>query len=428
MGASNWTYYKLANPATLPTGIGTGVAFSHNSTYLAVSHQTSPNVTIYKMGASNGTYYKLADPAILPIGIGWDVAFSHNSTYMTVVHSTSPYVSIYKMGASNGTYYKIADPATLTTGYGRGVTFSHDSTYMAIAHNTDPYVSIYKMGASNGTYYKLANPATLPTDDGRSVAFSHNSTYLTIGHVSSPSVTIYKLSYQTGENFSYNLTGLTQGTLYHYRAFANNSVASATGADKMFLTEPDAPTGFTATTVNHTSIALNWTLGTGRNYTYIERNTVEHWARGTGDNISNDTGTTYVDTGLFPGTTYYYQAWSYSSWIYDSTTLYQWSDANASANASTTSANKYIINKTRAAYSLEISLDGDMLYGYVKNTEVQTSIDTQWHYVTLTYDGSTLSLYKDGELKTATSLTGVIPTTSASLSLVNSSLEILMKY
>jgi 6-phosphogluconolactonase (cycloisomerase 2 family) len=201
MGATNGTYYKLPNPATLPTSTGWGVAFSHNSTYLAVAHDISPYVTIYKMGATNGTYYKLPNPATLPTGIGRGVAFSHNSTYMTVAHYTSPCVTIYKMGATNGTYYKLPNPATLPADVAAGVAFSHDSTYMAIAHLTSPYVTIYKMGATNGTYYKLPNPATLPTDTGMDVAFSHNSTYMTVAHYSSPYVTIYKM-------------GATNGTYY----------------------------------------------------------------------------------------------------------------------------------------------------------------------------------------------------------------------
>jgi len=71
---------------------------------------------------------------------------------------------------------------------------------------------------------------------------------------------------------------------------------------------------------------------------------------------------------------------------------------------------KEIINKGRDAYSLEIGLSGTTLYGYVNSNSVQTSIDTNWHYVTLTYDGSQLKIYKDGEFKANTSMTGNINT------------------
>ena len=47
---------KLANPATLPTGTGTGGDWSPGGEFLAVSHQDSPYVTVYKssMGSVNG--------------------------------------------------------------------------------------------------------------------------------------------------------------------------------------------------------------------------------------------------------------------------------------------------------------------------------------------------------------------------------------
>ena len=39
---------KLADPATLPTGDGYGVAWSPNGEFLAVAHDTSPYLTIYQ--------------------------------------------------------------------------------------------------------------------------------------------------------------------------------------------------------------------------------------------------------------------------------------------------------------------------------------------------------------------------------------------
>ena len=48
---------KLANPATLPTGDGRGCAFDPTGTYLAVAHENSPYITIYKR--SGDTFTKL---------------------------------------------------------------------------------------------------------------------------------------------------------------------------------------------------------------------------------------------------------------------------------------------------------------------------------------------------------------------------------
>ncbi|MDD5312785.1 MAG: SwmB domain-containing protein [Dehalococcoidia bacterium] len=187
------TYVKLANPTTPPAGDGTGVAFSHDSTYMAVSHVTSPFITIYKRSADNFT--KLDNPAILPTGDGQGVAFSSDSTYMAVAHATSPFVTIYKRSADNFT--KLDDPATLPTSTGHGVAFSPDSNYLAVTCQNPPYVTIYKRSADNFT--KLDDPTNLPAANSWGVAFDPGSTYLAVAHVGSPFTTIYKRS---ADNFT----------------------------------------------------------------------------------------------------------------------------------------------------------------------------------------------------------------------------------
>ncbi len=49
---------KLANPATLPTGYALDCAFDPTGTYLAVAHNNSPYITIYKR--SGDAFTKLA--------------------------------------------------------------------------------------------------------------------------------------------------------------------------------------------------------------------------------------------------------------------------------------------------------------------------------------------------------------------------------
>jgi len=88
---------------------------------------------------------------------------------------------------------------------------------------------------------------------------------------------------------------------------------------------------------------------------------------------------------------------------------------NETYHFKTIGVNKEIISKEKTAYALEMSQDGKTLYGYVNGTNVTTSIDTQWHYVVLTYDGNTLTIYKDGEQKNSTNLVGSIPTNAIDL-------------
>ncbi|HWR64045.1 MAG TPA: hypothetical protein VN365_06570 [Candidatus Thermoplasmatota archaeon] len=141
-------------------------------------------------------------------------------------------------------------------------------------------------------------------------------------------------SNQTKSNdsmFLADLSSLTKGQLYHYRAYANNTVASDTGDDLMFLTKPDSPSGLTAQANSSSVMYLTWTKGTGANRTYIERSTNSVWTRGVGTEMYNNTGTWCEDIGREENTTYYYQAWSYTTWT-STPTIHQWSDTNASAN------------------------------------------------------------------------------------------------
>jgi len=135
------TVTKLTDPATPPTNVGSGVAFSENNDYMSVAHSGSPFITIYKRSAD--TFTKLTDPATLPTSTGNGVAFSENNDYMSVAHAASPFITIYKRSAD--TFTKLTNPATLPTSVGQGVAFSENNDYMSVAHTSSPFVTIYRI-------------------------------------------------------------------------------------------------------------------------------------------------------------------------------------------------------------------------------------------------------------------------------------------
>ena len=152
--------------------------------------------------------------------------------------------------------------------------------------------------------------------------------------------TIYAISsislsptYTTGNTFYYDAIGLTPGKLYHFKANATNSDGTGYGSDKTFLTKPNEPASLVATALNRTKINLTWTKGTGANNTVVLKKTGSYPTSVTdGTIIYNNTGSAYNNSGLFPGTTYYYRAWSFTTW----STLQQWSDSYSSASTTTT--------------------------------------------------------------------------------------------
>jgi WD40 repeat protein len=182
---------KFANPATLPTGAGYGVAFSPSGNAIAVAHNTSPFVTAYPWSGS-GFGVKYANPATLPTNFSNSVAFSPSGNAIAVAHDTTPFVTAYPW-SGGGFGVKYANPATLPTGNAYGVAFSPSGNAIAVAHNTSPFVTAYPWSGS-GFGTKFADPATLPTGGGTVVAFSPSGDAVAVAHATSPFVTAYPWS------------------------------------------------------------------------------------------------------------------------------------------------------------------------------------------------------------------------------------------
>ena len=179
---------KLANPATLPAGNGSGCSWDASGTYLAVGHNNSPYVTVYQRSGS--TLTKLADPATLPPDTAYGCSWDGTGTYLAVGHNTSPYMTVY--ARSGTTLTKLADPATLPPDTAYCCSWDASGTYLAVSHTTSPFVTVYER--SGTTLTKLANPATLPAGGGYGCSWDASGTYLAVGHFTSPYVTVYERS------------------------------------------------------------------------------------------------------------------------------------------------------------------------------------------------------------------------------------------
>lgn len=103
---------------------------------------------------------------------------------------------------------------------------------------------------------------------------------------------------------------VSNGVLYFYKVFATNAVGQTVNSGLAIAypsaTAPTAPTGVTASTTSHVRIDLAWDPVPGATDYTVARSTS---SAGPFTTIATGVGTiflTYADTGLTPGTTYYY--------------------------------------------------------------------------------------------------------------------------
>jgi fibronectin type 3 domain-containing protein len=100
-------------------------------------------------------------------------------------------------------------------------------------------------------------------------------------------------------------TGLANGRTYYYVVTAVNSGGESGSSTEVSATPqapPAAPTGLTAAP-GDAQVTLSWTASTGATSYNVKRATV---SGGPYTTVASPTTTTYTDTGLTNGTTYYY--------------------------------------------------------------------------------------------------------------------------
>ena len=244
-----------------------------------------------------------------------------------------------------GTYY--------TTGSGQTIWSGHDGDryirYKAYLDTTDTVKTpiLHDISITSAALVALPVVATADatlveettvtlhgsiTDDGGE-ACQYRFVYGTVSGGPYTYSTTWTGSKTTGEAFSEDITGLNEGIKYYFCAQAKNTSGTSTGDEYNFLTKPNPPISgtFTATAVSDNQVNLSWVKGEGAWKTLIRRDTVGYPAdRNSGTQVYFDIGTAHPDTGLTPGTTYYYRAWSYV------TGSEQWSDGYRDASATTT--------------------------------------------------------------------------------------------
>jgi hypothetical protein len=121
-------------------------------------------------------------------------------------------------------------------------------------------------------------------------------------------------SYGTGA-YTYDVSNLTQGTTWYYRACAHNTYGwDYSNTEQTVYTKPGDPSSLSATAVSTSQIDLAWTTGAGAEKTMVRGKTGSYPTSPTdGTQVYFDTGTSCSDIDLDQGTTHYYRTWAWDT-------------------------------------------------------------------------------------------------------------------
>lgn len=169
---------------------GESVDWSHDGSYVAFGLEglSSNNLRIYSR--SGDTFTQSDDPDSWPNGGVHDVCWTNtDNTYLAVGHDSTPYISLYKNTA--GTFSIQDNPDINPTGRVSALAFDPTDSYLAVGHQTSPYITVY--AKSGNTFTKLTNPSSLPSDTVYDVTWDPTGHWLfcTTGSGATASIKIY---------------------------------------------------------------------------------------------------------------------------------------------------------------------------------------------------------------------------------------------
>jgi len=264
-------------------------------------------------------------------------------------------------------------------------------TQQTVNFNSGAATSITIYGAYNGgtgrfddfTLEEAGGGGSTPPTAPSSLAATANGLSINLSWTdNSTDETGFKLERKTGSGGTYaeitssiaiNATsyadnGLTAGTTYFYRLRSYNAAGNSsytTEVSATIVTAPTAPSGLSATASGSTTINLAWTDNSSNETGFkIERKT---GSGGTyAEIVSNQAAnsTSYSNTGLTAGTTYYYRIRSYNA---------AGNSSYSTEIAATTTSSLYpadILNLTNWKITLPVDASGNQPSGNASPKEV----------------------------------------------------------
>ncbi|GHU71586.1 hypothetical protein FACS189450_07840 [Spirochaetia bacterium] len=208
-------------------------------------------------------------------------AASPDGTYTSI--GTSATTSYGDTGLSAGTiyYYKVSAVSTYgesaQSSYASSKTKPEAPTGVSAASLSDSSIQITWNSVGGADTYNVYRAA------------SSEGTYTSVG---------------TSSTSSYTNTGLSSNTTYYYKVSAYNAGGeSVLSSETSAATQIAVPSGLSATALSSSSIQVTWnSVGGASSYTVYRAAS----AAGTYTSVGSSTTTSYTNTGLSGGVTYYY--------------------------------------------------------------------------------------------------------------------------
>jgi fibronectin type 3 domain-containing protein len=325
-GATGYNVYR----STSETGPYTAVAWpttnAYTNTGLTAGMKYYYQIKAYTMVGTtkvSGAYSDVVSSTPIPATPTGVNAVSAGSTSIYLTWTAVPGATgynVYRSTSETGTYTAVAWP-TSNTYTNTGLTTGTMYYYQIKAYTMVGTTKI------SGAYSVVVSTMPIPIPATPSGVYAISSGYESI-HLTwtaAPEVTgymIYRSTSATGvfsqiatvTESAYTNTELTTGTKYYFKIKAYMTVGKTdiSGSFSKVVSStpiPSIPTEVNAVLVSSTDIYLTWTAVPGATGYNVYRSTSE---TGTYTAVAWPTKSAYTNTGLVPGTTYYYQIKAYT--------------------------------------------------------------------------------------------------------------------
>ena len=306
---TNGTVYHVRAYATNSAGTAYGDELTFTALGQAPSAitQAATNLTS-SLATLNGTVVAndISTTVTFEYGTSTDYGQTVAATPGQVTGNASTGVKADLTGLTQGTTYhfRIKAVNSLGTIYGSDMFFATSGS--APTASTSAATSITGVGATlNGSINANGSATTVTFEYGTTTSYGQTAS-------ASPG----QVTGNANTNSSAGITGLTEGTTYHFRIKAVNSLGTTYGSDMVFATSGSAPTAVTAAATNLTvfGATLNGTVnanGLAATVTF-EYGTTTSYGQTVSATPGQITGNVITNTsadisGLTEGTTYHFR-------------------------------------------------------------------------------------------------------------------------